>query len=174
MLRGPTLVNPPFPIYNLPVELVEEAELQCLQLDQSLQDLPCSMEDGATLMGNRVNLAPSLLDPKTFISPKTNVAQVFNGHGSTIFLRNDGTAWATGRNDYGQLGVGDNTNRSNPTQVILEDGTPLTNVAQVHHASSITPYFFETMGLYGPQAKMIMANWVWGMTPIDTTQPRSS
>ena len=29
MLPGPTPVNPPFPIYNLPVELVEEVELRC-------------------------------------------------------------------------------------------------------------------------------------------------
>ena len=30
------------------------------------------------------------------------------------------------------------------------------------------------MGLYGPRVIMVMANWVWGMIQIDTTQPRSS
>ena len=64
-------------------------------------------------------------------TPLTNVAQVIMDDDSTIFLRNDGTVWATGYNDFGQLGVGDYTNRYNPTQVILPDGAPLTDVAQV-------------------------------------------
>ena len=46
--------------------------------------------------------------------PKTNVAQVIMGgydYGnystySTLFLRDDGTVWATGENDHGHLGGG--------------------------------------------------------------------
>ena len=65
--------------------------------------------------------------------------------GNTLFLRNDGTVWATGSNDRGQLGVGDNTNRYSPTQVILEDGTPLTNVAQVK-MTSVNTLFLRNDG----------------------------
>tara|TARA_B110000014_G_C20126080_1_gene599997 strand:+ start:285 stop:1439 length:1155 start_codon:yes stop_codon:yes gene_type:complete len=32
-------------------------------------------------------------------------------------IKNDGTLWVTGANDYGQLGLGDTTNRSSPVQV---------------------------------------------------------
>ena len=32
-------------------------------------------------------------------------------------LKQDGTLWAWGENSYGQLGVGDTTDRSSPTQV---------------------------------------------------------
>ena len=81
-------------------------------------------------------------------TPLTNVVQVLKGE-NTPFLRNDGTVWATGYNDYGILGVGDNTNRNNPTQVILEDGTPLTNVAQVlmgWNNTSISSRRWDCMG----------------------------
>ena len=93
------------------------------------------------------------------------------GDGYTLFLRNDGTVWATGSNDSGQLGVG--IIRSiQPYPGHLEDGTPLTNVGHLkaeHHT-----LFFETMGLYGPRVIMIWPNWVWGIIPIETTPPRSS
>ena len=55
--RGRPREPRPFP-FDLPVELVEEAELRCLQLDQSLQDLPCSMEDEGHIDGEQGNLAP--------------------------------------------------------------------------------------------------------------------
>ena len=35
----------------------------------------------------------------------------------TIALKQDGTLWAWGYNNDGQLGLGDTTNRSTPTQV---------------------------------------------------------
>ena len=38
------------------------------------------------------------------------------GHHS-VALKRDGTLWAWGENSYGQLGVGDTTDRSSPTQV---------------------------------------------------------
>ena len=46
-----------------------------------------------------------------------NIKSVYCGWSYTIILENDGTLWGCGRNDYGQLGLGDNTNRTTFTQV---------------------------------------------------------
>ncbi|AEC02727.1 fimbrillin family protein [Parasphaerochaeta coccoides] len=47
----------------------------------------------------------------------TDVAAVSAGSHHTMILKKDGTLWATGENKAGQLGVGDNTDRSTPVQV---------------------------------------------------------
>jgi len=39
------------------------------------------------------------------------------GGGHTLAIRTDGTLWVWGRNEFGQLGLGDGTNRLIPTQV---------------------------------------------------------
>ena len=46
-----------------------------------------------------------------------NVKQVSTGGYHTIFLLNDGTCKAVGRNEYGQLGDGTKTNRITPVTV---------------------------------------------------------
>ena len=47
------------------------------------------------------------------VKPQTLAAGEFH----SLAIRPDGTLWAWGRNDYGQLGLGDNTNRPVPTRV---------------------------------------------------------
>ncbi len=39
------------------------------------------------------------------------------GYNHTLGIQTDGTLWAWGRNDYGQLGDGTNTNKNTPTQI---------------------------------------------------------
>ena len=46
-----------------------------------------------------------------------NIKSVHCGYGHTIILKNDNTLWACGRNDYGQLGLGDKSNRNTFTQI---------------------------------------------------------
>ena len=41
-----------------------------------------------------------------------DVKSVYCGYGHTIILKNDGTLWGCGWNIWGQLGLGDNTNRN--------------------------------------------------------------
>lgn len=43
-----------------------------------------------------------------------------NNSGSILALKTDGTLWSWGRNHEGQLGLGDTTNRSSPTQIGAE------------------------------------------------------
>jgi len=50
--------------------------------------------------------------------PGTSWASVFaNGDSGVFALRNDASLYAWGRNDLGQIGVGDTANRSSPTQI---------------------------------------------------------
>ena len=56
----------------------------------------------------------------TFTQITTNandVKSVYCGYGYTFVLKNDSTLWSCGRNDYGQLGLGDTTNRTVLTQI---------------------------------------------------------
>ncbi len=52
------------------------------------------------------------------------VAAVAAGAIHTMILKTDGTLWATGKNDYGQMGDGTTSDRFTPVQV-------MTNVAAV-------------------------------------------
>ena len=55
------------------------------------------------------------------IDPNT-IKQISSGKNShTFILKNDGTVWATGYNFYGQLGLGDSTNRTKFTQVDIDN-----------------------------------------------------
>ena len=65
-----------------------------------------------------------------------NVVAIAAGSFHTTFLKSDGSVWATGMNNYEQLGDGSNTQRNNPIQVTDSNGNPLTNVAAIagyHH-----------------------------------------
>ena len=46
-----------------------------------------------------------------------NIKSIYCGYLHTIVLKNDGTLWGCGKNDYGQLGLGDKTNRTTFTQI---------------------------------------------------------
>ncbi len=48
------------------------------------------------------------------------VAAVSSGVYHTMILKDDGTLWATGRNDAGQLGTGDTTDVSTPVEILVD------------------------------------------------------
>ena len=51
-----------------------------------------------------------------------NVKEIYCGNGYTFILKNDGTLWSTGYNDYGRLGLGDTTSRTTFTEVTTNAG----------------------------------------------------
>ena len=59
-------------------------------------------------------------DRYTFTQVTTNtndIKSVYCGYEHTLILKNDGTLWGTGRNNVGQLGLGDTNNRTTFIQV---------------------------------------------------------
>jgi alpha-tubulin suppressor-like RCC1 family protein len=56
---------------------------------------------------------PTLVGAEYF----TNVAYISGGDRTTAAIKIDGTLWACGHNFFGQLGLGDTTDRSSPVQV---------------------------------------------------------
>ena len=57
---------------------------------------------------------------KTFTKVTTNtdnIKSVYCGYYHTLILKNDGTLWSCGYNSYGQLGLGDQSDRTTFTQI---------------------------------------------------------
>ncbi len=59
------------------------------------------------------------------------IMQVAQGGSHTLYLKADGTVWATGNNDSGQLGDGTTATAYRPVQVLFDGGSPLTNAIAV-------------------------------------------
>ena len=58
-----------------------------------------------------------------------SVIQVAAGGGHSLALRSNGTVWAWGENDSGQLGIGSTDNTATPTGVIFPSGTEIVRIA---------------------------------------------
>lgn len=76
----------------------------------------------------------------------SNITAIDTKAGHVLALRSDGTVWAWGRNDYGQLGDGTTINRYTPTQVKGIEGTGiLTDVIAVS-AGNVSSYALKSDG----------------------------
>jgi|GEM_PF-1963874 len=64
-------------------------------------------------------------------SPFDSVIAIAAGHQHSLFLRQDGSVWAVGDNDAGQLGDGTLQRSLTPVQVKMNDGSFLTNVQAI-------------------------------------------
>ncbi|MBG0762723.1 S8 family serine peptidase [Acholeplasma laidlawii] len=73
-----------------------------------------------------------------------NIVQISGNqnYGSTHALRSDGSVWAWGNNEQGQLGDGTKTSRNSPVQVMIDD------VKQVITGSGYTMFLQNTGDLY--------------------------
>ena len=83
--------------------------------------------------------------------PGTNWSRVssYIGHDSVLATRTDGTLWAWGQNEYGQLGQNNKTNQSSPIQI---PGTTWSSASYSIHQS----------GYYGMAIKTDGTLWMWG------------
>ena len=76
-------------------------------------------------------------------NPLSGVVGISVGGFHTVYFKGDGTVWAVGRNNYGQLGDGTTTNRSNPVQVVDGSGNPLSGVVGISAGGDHTVYLQE-------------------------------
>ncbi|WP_270170223.1 RCC1 domain-containing protein [Paenibacillus sp. SYP-B4298] len=82
----------------------------------------------------------------------SNITAIDTKAGHMLALRSDGTVWAWGRNDYGQLGDGTTIDRHTPVQVKGLEGTGvLTDVIAVS-AGNVSSYALKSDG----------SVWSWG------------
>ncbi|MCS6778048.1 MAG: dockerin type I domain-containing protein [Chloroherpetonaceae bacterium] len=82
----------------------------------------------------------------------TDIVAVAPGGNHTVALRSDGTVWAWGDNEYGQLGNNTTTNRTTPVQVRGPNNTGfLTNVV------AVSASLFHTVALRADGTV-----WTWG------------
>lgn len=88
----------------------------------------------------------------------TDSFAVAQGSGHTLVLKADGTVWARGTNNKGQLGDGSYQSRENFDYVRLEDGTPLQNIIAISA---------------GTRFSLALAHdgtvWAWGQSYNSTT-----
>lgn len=50
-----------------------------------------------------------------------DIKEITTSRNAMFIVKNDGTAYATGNNSYGQLGLGDTINRNKFTQINLDN-----------------------------------------------------
>lgn len=96
--------------------------------------------------GNSTGMSLSSVDASTPVLVMTRVAAIStSGLGfHTLFLKTDGTVWATGFNNYGQLGDGSNENQVTPVEVRV-DGVPMSAVMAISAGMSHS-LFLKTDG----------------------------
>jgi alpha-tubulin suppressor-like RCC1 family protein len=69
--------------------------------------------------GLGVNDITTRSTPVTTLLGGTNWKSIAGGQNHTVALKTDGTLWSWGRNNFGQLGVNDTTDRSTPVTTLL-------------------------------------------------------
>ncbi|MBP9820756.1 hypothetical protein KBC85_01300 [Candidatus Saccharibacteria bacterium] len=91
-------------------------------------------------------------DPNS-VGSLSDVKDIVQGDGFSLAVKNDGTVWAWGRNDTGQMGDGTQTYRLTPVQVKDSTGTGyLNNVKSVAAAGYFLAYAVKNDGTV----------WRWG------------
>ncbi len=78
-----------------------------------------------------------------------NVVDISGGYASILYLKGDGTVWANGYNDDGQLGVGNTTESRVPVQVKIDNKTSyLKNITSIETTHKVGAAIDENGNLY--------------------------
>ena len=124
-------------------ELIDLLDISGIELNE-IKQIACGynhtfilMNDGSVWScGNNGSGQLGLNDntsKNTFTQVTTNinndVNQIVCGNAHTFILKNDGSIWSCGNNDYGQLGLGDNTTKTTFTQVTTNINNDVKQIA---------------------------------------------
>ena len=111
---------------NLHQSLIEYLD----DLDKSVSDIGTlsnlSTSEKSSLVGATNEIFNMLYSMATKLS---NVKQIACGYHYTFILKNDGSLWACGNNNKGQVGLGDDTNRNTFTQVTTNINNDVKQIA---------------------------------------------
>ena len=94
---------------------------------------------------NRLNPVQVINSDGTAFS---DIMRISAGDSHSVYLKSDGTVWASGDNFNGQLGDGTTSQRINPVQVLKDDGTSLTGVTSVSAHNFHTIYHLVDGTIY--------------------------
>ncbi|RJQ52684.1 MAG: hypothetical protein C4521_09665, partial [Actinobacteria bacterium] len=100
--------------------LSESCYDQILLISAATATPTMSVNSGAPYTNSQVVTVSSDVAGASEMRLATAFSAAAAGHYHTLAVRSDGTAWAWGRNSYGQLGDGSLTSRSSPVQVSTE------------------------------------------------------
>ena len=87
--------------------------------------------DGQLGIGTNTNINFAVQVKKNATDFLTDIVAIEAGGDHSLFLKNDGTVWASGRNTDGQLGIGTNTNSNFTVQVKKNATDFLTNIVEI-------------------------------------------
>lgn len=96
------------------VELASADRILLLKDDNTLWCMGSNPDSTPLGLGNNTN---SPITTPTQIGTDTDWAKISISHSHCMGIKTDGTLWAWGSNNNGQLGLGDTTNRTSPVQV---------------------------------------------------------
>ncbi|GFH56563.1 hypothetical protein CTEN210_13039 [Chaetoceros tenuissimus] len=96
-------------------------------------EVQCFGNNNYGLLGNPNFTLPRIGTPitMTYSNISASPVKVVTDNESTCVLMDDGSVYCYGRNNYGQLGDGTNTDSRTAVQVKQQDGTPLTGVTDI-------------------------------------------
>ena len=83
-------------------------------------------------IGKTFNLGSEYITTFTQIGVERKWAYADCGRGHIVAIAKDGTLWSIGKNEYGQLGLGDTTDRNTFTQIGTDNDWKYISVAQYH------------------------------------------
>lgn len=92
------------------------------------------------------NTIIKLVPTKVMIDNVKDISISYKYSSSTFFIKNDETVYACGENKYGQLGLGDRTNRSVPTQINIDDVKSVINDVYANGTDCNCVLFLKTDG----------------------------
>ncbi len=122
---------------NLPVQVTTGVVAVAAEFSYSL-----FVKRDGTLWGVGGNTSP--------VQVSSDVVAVAAGSIHILFVKRDGTLWAMGRNPYGQLGLGDTTDRTSPEQVFFRNSANQPTTALVVATLPKMPSSSHTLAITAP------------------------